>query len=48
MLPLRTAKTIPPPVVLLEKLGINIDPMTYHWMDYTLNWGGNGVHIIFQ
>lgn len=48
ILPPRTAETMPPPVVLLEKLGINIDPMTYHWMDYSLNWGGNGVHIIFS
>ena len=46
--PPRTSVTTPPPVVLLEKLGLNIDSMTYQWMDYTINWGGNGVHILFS
>ena len=22
--------------------------MTYHWMGYDINWGGNGVHILFS
>ena len=22
--------------------------MTYQWMDYTINWGGNGIHILFS
>ncbi|CAH0536834.1 YagU family protein [Vibrio marisflavi] len=48
LLPPRTAETIPPPVVLLQKLGINVDGMTFHWLGYTVNWGGNGVHILFS
>jgi len=48
VLPPRTADTLPPPVVLLHKLGIPTDTMTYHWMGYDINWGGNGVHILFS
>ncbi|EST59183.1 phage membrane protein [Proteus hauseri ZMd44] len=48
LIPPRTLETTPPPVVLLEKLGLNIDTMTYHWMGYSINWGGNGVHILFS
>ena len=22
--------------------------MTYEWMGYSINWGGNGVHILFS
>lgn len=32
----------------LEKLGFNVDVMTYEWMGYSINWGGNGVHILFS
>lgn len=48
LIPPRTLETLPPPVVLLEKLGFHVDSMTYHWMDYTINWGGNSVHILFS
>lgn len=48
LFPPRLSTTTPPPIVLLEKLGIHIDGMTYHWMDYTINWGGNGIHILFS
>jgi len=48
MIPPRTLSTTPPPVVLLEKLGFNVDVMTYEWMGYSINWGGNGVHIAFS
>ena len=48
LIPPRTLETTPPPVMLLEKLGANVDVMTYHWMGYTINWGGNGVHILFS
>ena len=48
LIPPRTLETTPPPVVLLEKLGAHVDLMTYHWMGYTINWGGNGVHILFS
>lgn len=32
----------------LEKLGFNVDVMTYEWMGYSINWGVNGVHILFS
>lgn len=48
MIPPRTAATLPPPLVLLEKLGVHIDTLTYQWMGYSINWGGNGVHILFS
>ena len=48
LIPPRTVETTPPPVVLLEKLDFHVNNMTYHWMDYTINWGGNGVHILFS
>ncbi|KTT49008.1 membrane protein [Pseudomonas oryzihabitans] len=48
VLPPRSAETPPPPVVLLHKLGISTDSLTYHWLGYDINWGGNGVHILFS
>jgi len=48
LIPPRTLSTTPPPVVLLEKLGFNVNTMTYEWMGYSINWGGNGVHILFS
>ena len=48
LIPPRTLSTPPPPVVLLEKLGVNVDVLTYDWMGYSINWGCNGVDIIFS
>lgn len=48
LIPPRTSETLPPPMVLLEKFGFHVDSMTYHWMGETINWGGNGVHILFS
>lgn len=48
LIPPRTPETVPPPIVLLEKLGFHADNMTYQWLDTTINWGGNGVHILFS
>ncbi|WOE32366.1 MULTISPECIES: DUF1440 domain-containing protein [unclassified Acinetobacter] len=48
LIPPRTPETLPPPMVLLDKLGFHSSDMVYHWMDYTVNWGGNGVHILFS
>lgn len=48
LIPPRTPETMPPPMVLLEKLGFNVSTMDYHWLDTTINWGGNGVHILFS
>ncbi|WP_392559554.1 DUF1440 domain-containing protein [Orbus mooreae] len=48
LIPPRTPETMPPPMVLLEKLGFNVSTMDYHWLGTTINWGGNGVHILFS
>lgn len=48
LIPPRMATTTPPPIVLLEKLGLDVHNMTYEWLGYTINWGGNGVHILFS
>lgn len=48
LIPPRTLETLPPPIVLLEKFGFYTNDMTYHWMGYTINWGGNGIHILFS
>ncbi|MGG4774340.1 DUF1440 domain-containing protein [Paenalcaligenes sp. Me52] len=48
LIPPRTPETTPPPVVLLEKLGFHVDSMTYEWLGSSINWGGNGVHILFS
>lgn len=48
IIPPRTPSTMPPPEVLLEKLGCNVNEMTYTWLDNVINWGGNGVHILFS
>ena len=48
IIPPRTPETMPPPEVLLTKLGYNVSTMTYEWLGTTINWGGNGVHILFS
>lgn len=48
LFPPRTLDTTPSPIVLLDKLGVNVDMIIYHWMGYSINWGGNGVHILFS
>jgi len=48
LIPPRTVETMPPPMVLLEKLGFNVSAMDYHWLGISINWGGNGVHILFS
>src|SRR5690606_10424900 len=48
LLPPRMPDAIPPPIGLLELLGFDGAGMTYQFMDQTINWGGNGVHILFS
>ncbi|WP_392562053.1 DUF1440 domain-containing protein [Orbus sturtevantii] len=48
LIPPRTVETMPPPMVLLEKLGFDVSTMNYEWLGIAINWGGNGVHILFS
>lgn len=48
LIPPRTLSTTPPPVVLLEKLGFNVDLMTYEWMGYSINWAAMVFISCFQ
>lgn len=48
LLPPRMPDAIPPPIGLLELFGFDGAGMTYQFMGQTINWGGNGVHILFS
>ncbi|WP_022728577.1 DUF1440 domain-containing protein [Fodinicurvata sediminis] len=48
LLPPRLPNVTPPPISLLERLGFDATSMTYHFSDQVVNWGGNGVHILFS
>lgn len=48
IIPPRSPSTMPPPEVLLQDLGFNVKTMVYYWIDNPVNWGGNGVHILFS
>lgn len=48
ILPPRLPGVTPPPVELLQELGVNLQNMVYTYSDQVINWGGNGVHILFS
>lgn len=48
ILPPRAPGVTPPPVELLQELGLNIQHMVYTYSDQIINWGGNGIHIVFS
>lgn len=48
LFPARAPYVTPPPVVLLEKFGVDVSAMNYDWLGTTINWGGNGIHILFS
>ncbi|WP_026987767.1 DUF1440 domain-containing protein [Fodinicurvata fenggangensis] len=48
LLPPRLPDAVPPPIGLLELLGFDATGMTYRFSDQVVNWGGNGVHILFS
>ncbi|UNM95633.1 DUF1440 domain-containing protein [Ignatzschineria rhizosphaerae] len=48
ILPPRSPNTIPPPVELLEKLGVHVNEYVYTFSDQTVAWAGNAVHILFS
>ena len=48
ILPPRAPSTVPPPVELLEKLGVHVNEYVYTFSDQTVAWAGNAVHIAFS
>lgn len=48
LLPPRLPDAVPPPIGLLELFGFDATGMTYQFSDQVVNWGGNGVHILFS
>jgi len=48
LLPPRLISTTPPPIGLLELFGFDAQNMNYTFMEQSINWGGNGVHILFS
>lgn len=48
ILPPRSSETISPPIKLLMDLGANTSSEIYTYSEQVVNWGGNGVHILFS
>ena len=48
LLPPRLPNVTPPPIGLLEKMGFDAQGMVYTFSDQVVNWGGNGVHVLFS
>ena len=48
LLPPRLPNVTPPPIALLEKMGLDAQSMVYTFSDQIVNWGGNGTHILFS
>lgn len=48
VLPPRLPGAVPPPIGLLEMMGLDANGMTYTYLEQSVNWGGNGVHILFS
>lgn len=48
ILPPRLPGAVPPPIEFLKLFGITTEGMTYTWLNQTINYGGNGVHILFS
>lgn len=48
IMPPRLPGVIPPPIQMLDAMGLHADKMNYMYSAQAINWGGNGVHIIFS
>lgn len=48
ILPPRLPNVIPPPIQMLNTLGFHADKMNYLYSEQPVNWGGNGIHIVFS
>ncbi|WP_171962816.1 DUF1440 domain-containing protein [Bordetella trematum] len=44
----RPPSAVPPPIRLLELMGADANNMVYTFNLTAVNWGGNGVHILFS
>jgi len=48
VLPPRLPTAVPPPIGLLDLMGFDAATMNYVFNQTTVNWGGNGFHILFS
>lgn len=48
VLPPRLPDAVPPPIGLLDMMGFDANAMTYTYLEQSVNWGGNGVHLLFS
>lgn len=48
IMPPRLPGAVPPPIDMLNQFGFHADKMNYIYSGQPINWGGNGVHIIFS
>lgn len=48
LLPPRLPTAVPPPIELLNMMGFDAASMNYVFNQTSVNWGGNGVHILFS
>lgn len=48
IMPPRLPGVTPPPIQMLDAMGFHADKMNYVYCAQTINWGGNGVHILFS
>ena len=48
IMPPRFPGVTPPPIQTLDALGFHADKMNYMYSGQAINWGGNGVHIVFS
>lgn len=48
LLPPRLPGVTPPPIGLLELFGYDAQSMVYTFSEQVVNWGGNGIHILFS
>ena len=48
ILPPRLPDAVPPPIQMLNAMGFHASNMNYTYSAQTVNWGGNGIHILFS
>lgn len=48
IMPPRLPNEIPPPIQMLDAMGLHAEKMNYFYSQQAVNWGGNGTHIIFS
>lgn len=48
ILPPRPPGAVPPPIGIINDLGLSPDSMVYTFSEQVVNWGGNGIHYLFS